>query len=105
MLVQQRDPSIPAAKASAPQPQFAKPQFPSPLFSSNIVFGEVSSQRESPVPQTQTIHDFVNQTLAQMTPLQVSLTVVEIFCNTLFERILCLCPCAESFYSLKAANA
>lgn len=68
MLAQQSLPIVSIMTNSAPRPQFTVPQFPSLSFPPNMASGDFFSQRDSPVPQTQTIHDSVNQTLTQMTP-------------------------------------
>lgn len=67
MLSQQTIPSIPMSVASISRPQFTMPQFLSPSFPSNVATRDFLSQRNSPIQQTQTINDLVNQTLAQMT--------------------------------------
>lgn len=67
MITQQTIPSILISAASVLRPQFTMPEFPFPYFPFNVVAGDVLSQSNLPLTQTQTIHDLVNQSLAQMT--------------------------------------
>lgn len=69
MLTQHSMPSVHPANIATSFPQFTASQFPYPSFLSNITFGDGTSQQEPPFAPHTTIHDLVNRTLAQMTPL------------------------------------